>query len=144
MMEILYAVAAGLAAGAAMGILSVLGRQAGVVKADLVQVDGAFALWKMGRPATGTAVWIAGSLVHLFTSACIGLVFGLLSQAGLPVRSWAGVGIYTLLLWLGMLFSALPVAGVGFLGRKAGRLVWLEQLVLEAIYGVVFGLVLGV
>jgi hypothetical protein len=144
MTVILYAVLAGLTAGAVMGTISALGRRAGWVKADLVQVDGVFALRMLGQPVQITSIWIVGSLVHLFTSTVIGLVFGVLTWLGLPMLTWAGVAVFSLLMWLSMLFGALPVAGAGFLGSKLGRLAWLEHLLLEAIFGLVLGLMMGV
>ena len=143
-MIILSAILAGLTAGAVMGTISALGRRLGLVKADLVQVDGAFTLRRLRRPVTGNGIWVAGSLVHLLTSAGIGLAYGVLAWLGLPVLNWAGVAVFTFLLWLSMLFGALPVAGAGFLGGKAGRTAWLEHLVLEAIFGLVLGLMMGV
>ena len=43
-----------------------------------------------------------------------------------------------------MLAIALPVAGQGFSGRRIRSAVWLEQLVLHVIFGIVFWLALSV
>lgn len=44
--------------------------------------------------------------------------------------------VNTFMLWLSMLFVALPIAGQGLLGRKLGSLIWLEQIVLHIIFGI--------
>jgi hypothetical protein len=35
---------------------------------------------------------------------------------------------YVTVLWISMLFVALPVAGQGFLGKKGGKFAWVESL----------------
>ena len=45
------------------------------------------------------------------------------------------IALYMVLLWLSMLFVALPVAGHGFLGRRLGTAAWIEQLLLHMVFG---------
>jgi hypothetical protein len=51
------------------------------------------------------------------------------------VNGWL-IALYVFMLWISMLFVALPIAGQGFLGRRLGLLTWLEQLVLHVIFGI--------
>jgi len=44
------------------------------------------------------------------------------------------IGLYVALLWLSMLFIALPVVGEGFFGVKSGPYSWLEQFILHVIF----------
>jgi hypothetical protein len=37
-----------------------------------------------------------------------------------------------------MLFMALPIAGEGFLGRKSGPFIWLEQLILHVVFAILY------
>jgi hypothetical protein len=48
------------------------------------------------------------------------------------------IAICIFLFWLAMLSVALPIAGQGLLGKKAGKAVWLKQLFLKAVFGVTF------
>jgi hypothetical protein len=43
---------------------------------------------------------------------------------------------YVFILWLSMLFMALPVAGQGLLGKNLGALTWLEQIALHIVFGI--------
>jgi hypothetical protein len=46
------------------------------------------------------------------------------------------IAFYVFLLWLSMLFVALPIAGQGFLGIKLGPVTWIEQMVLHVVFGI--------
>ena len=127
---------AGVLAGAIMGILSQLGYRAGYVKSHLIAIDGAFVLRTLRRGTGPRAVYVAGVLTHLVTSAVFGAAYlGIASVAGVNPRQALPVALYTSALWLAMLVVALPVAGQGFLGRRLRSPVWLEQLVLHVIFG---------
>jgi hypothetical protein len=82
---------------------------------------------------------IIGIPVHLFTSMSFGI--GYVIPASMLtfdlLNGWL-IALYTFLLWLSMLFVALPTAGQGVLGKKLGALTWIEQMVLHIIFG--FGL----
>jgi len=72
----------------------------------------------------------------LITSGIFGSIYTAASVLlGFYSLSFGLVISYSALLWLSMLFVALPVSGQGFLGRKSGSLTWLEQLVLHSIFG---------
>ena len=82
---------------------------------------------------------LLGIPVHLLTSVCFGIgytvpvtIFNLDPQNG-----WL-LALYTFMLYLSMLFVALPTAGQGMLGRKLGPYAWLEQMVLHVVFA--FGL----
>jgi hypothetical protein len=53
-------------------------------------------------------------------------------------RSVVPIAICIFLFLLAMLFVALPIAGQGVLGKKAGKAVWLKQLFRKAVFGVTF------
>ena len=48
------------------------------------------------------------------------------------------ISIYVALLYLSMLFIALPVAGEGLFGRKSGPLAWFEQLILHVVFALLY------
>jgi len=54
------------------------------------------------------------------------------------VVSFLVISVYVALLWLSMLFIALPVAGEGFFGRKSSSLAWLEQLILYLVFSLLY------
>ena len=144
-MWILQGVLAGLVAGAIMGCVSQLGYWLGWLKSHLVVVDGEFALRKMKQKISTPAVYITGILIHLVTSIAFGIVYMVLAQVlgFAPGNKWI-MTIYILLLWLAMLLVALPVAGQGLLGKRIHRYVWLEQLILHAVFGISFWWALGI
>jgi hypothetical protein len=136
-------VVAGLIAGIIMIVVSDIGYRLKLIKGNLVIIDGAFAWRLIGGKNNPTGVYLLGMLIHLVTSLVFGLVYALLTRiVEFESRSVIYIAIYILLLWLAMLFVALPVAGQGLLGKKAGNSVWLEQLFLHAVFGIVFWLVL--
>jgi hypothetical protein len=79
---------------------------------------------------------LLGIPVHLITSVSFGVGYavpiGILAQDLL--NGWLIV-LYVLVLWLSMLFVALPIAGQGFIGKKIGSRTWIEQLVLHVFFG---------
>ncbi len=72
------------------------------------------------------------------TSGVFGAIYilaaALLGPNGVMVVSLTAISVYVGLLCLSMLFVALPVAGEGLFGRRSGSLIWLEQLILHAIF----------
>lgn len=73
------------------------------------------------------------------TSAVFGIIYaGMVRLLNVSAGSVLVILPYVVVLWMGMLFSALPVAGAGLLGRKVGPNVWAEQLVIHAVFGAVF------
>ena len=130
---------AGVVAGIIMAALSDLAYRCRIFKSSLAIIDGHFLFnvikWK---PST-TLLYTAGIPIHLVTSGIFGAVYtGATDILGLPTRSPFLVAIYFFLLWLSMLFIALPTAGQGMLGRKAGRATWFEQLILHIVFGLAY------
>jgi hypothetical protein len=101
-------------------------------------VDGEFALKLIGIKSRLGLVYTVGIAVHLITSAAFGAVLYIIAEiTDIDVTSVRVVAPYVFVLWLAMLFSALPLAGQGFLGRRLADTIWIEQLGLHVIFGVV-------
>jgi len=135
---------AGLIAGIFMGIATEIGYRLGVIKANLVIVDGSFALRLMNRPESSVAIYVLGIVVHLVTSAVFGIIYVILAKLfGFDTGLILAVVIYVFVLWIAMLFVALPVVGQGTIGKKINGIVWIEQLVLHVVFGLGFWWALG-
>ena len=136
-MPLFEGVVSGLAAGILMGLISHAGFKAGIFKSSIVIIDGMFVQQRAGLKYNENKAVFFGIPVHLFTSVSFGLAYalfiGILKLK--PVNGWM-IALYVFLLWLSMLFVALPIAGQGFLGRRLGPVTWLEQLVLHIVYGI--------
>ena len=142
-MWLVEGIVAGLVGGFAMGLVSEIGNRLGFLKSNLYVIDGSFALRMIGK-GSGTAMTYAlGIPVHLGTSAIFGLIYAALSKPiGFDMLSAGAISLYVAILWVTMLVMALPAAGQGMLGKKIGQMVWLEQVGLHAIYGVILWLIL--
>lgn len=137
-------VAAGVIAGVFMAIISVIGYLLGLLKSNLIIIDGSFAASQLGREANRTITYALGIFIHLCTSAIFGLVYSIFPRfLDFDTRLMYALAPYVFFLWLAMLFTALPVAGQGILGRKLGKLVWVEQFVLHMVFGISFWWSLG-
>jgi len=132
-------VGAAVIAGIIMAIATDIGYRLGIVRGNLLQVDGEFALKNMRiRPRT-SLIYLIGIIVHLSTSAIFGVIlFGITKAGDINASSIKLVAPYVFVLWIAMLVSALPVAGQGFLGRKLASSVWVEQFFLHAVFFAVF------
>jgi len=141
-MSIVWGFVAGVASGFFMALLSDIAYRLHFFGSSLIVVDGSFAVRMMGkdiRGQPGSLVYPLGIVIHLLTSGVFGAVYAVLTNLfHLDPGNVVFFSIYVFLLWLAMLFSALPIAGLGFLGRRAGRFTWLEQLLLHIVFGVVF------
>jgi len=143
-MSIIDGLIAGLVAGIFMILLSEIGYRLKLIKGNLVLIDGSFAWRLIGAKVNTVGIYILGIFIHLMTSLVFGLVYALLTRLVVfDFRSALAVAVYVFLLWLAMLFVALPLAGQGLLGKKAGNSVWLEQLFLHLVFGVAFWWALG-
>jgi hypothetical protein len=143
-MSIIDGLVAGLIAGIIMIVVSEIGYRLKLIKGNLVIIDGSFAWRMIVRNNNSAGIYILGILIHLVTSLVFGLVYALSTRiVEFDSRSVIPIAIYIFLLWLAMLFVALPIAGQGLFGKKAGNAVWLEQLFLHAVFGVAFWWVLG-
>jgi hypothetical protein len=127
----------GLAAGILMGLISHAGFKGGICKSSILIIDGMFVQQRAGLTYNKQQAILFGVPVHLFTSVFFGLAYAvLISIMKLElVNGWL-IALYVFMLWISMLFVALPIAGQGFLGRRLGLLTWLEQLVLHVIFGI--------
>jgi hypothetical protein len=143
----MYAVTTGFLAGAAagviMGVISHILFKLHLFNSSLITIDGAF-LFRTIKKHTGPGqIAAVGLIIHLITSAVFGALYfvvtailGISPEAAVSSRLL--IGVYVGILWLSMLFIALPIAGEGFLGRHSGRNSWFEQLVLHMIFFVVY------
>jgi hypothetical protein len=139
LMPLFEGIVAGLTAGMLMGLISHAGFKAGIFKSSLFIIDGTFVEKTLKLKGTQHTAVIIGIPVHLFTSISFGLGYvipGSILKLDL-LNGWL-IAIYTFILWLSMLFVALPTAGQGVFGKKLGALTWIEQMVLHIIFG--FGL----
>ena len=144
-MDIVYGLVAGIIAGVIMGCISQIGYWLGILKSHLIVIDGKFALRKIKMDTTTKAIYSIGIFIHLITSIIFGIIYVLIAElVGFELRSIWPVAVYVLVLWIAMLFSALPIAGQGFMGSKISRYAWLEQLVLHIFFGFSFWWALGI
>lgn len=138
-MTIAEGLIAGVIAGSFMGAASWGGHRLGWFKSNLISIDGQFATRLLRLKSTPLRTYALGIPIHLVTSAIFGIVYAGIVRV-LDVRAGSVLVIlpYVVVLWMGMLFTALPVAGAGLLGRKVGPNVWAEQLLIHAVFGAVF------
>jgi hypothetical protein len=134
---------AGVAAGLLMGFVSDVVYRCRIFRSSLLLIDGSFLIAFTKRPAPNSLLYLAGISIHLVTSAVFGAVYTLITGfLGLDPFSPGLVALYFFILWLSMLFIALPVAGQGVMGRKAHAATWFEQLILHVIFGAWYFVVL--
>lgn len=137
-MTIIEVTSAAVIAGIAMAILTGLGYRLGVIKANLLLIDGKFALNLAGIRARQPLLYVVGTAIHLVTSAVFGAIYYAVTHLfAFDPSNTLVLAVYVFLLWLAMLFIALPVAGQGLLGRHAAASAWYEQLLLHIVFGVV-------
>ncbi|MEQ8204447.1 MAG: hypothetical protein ABRQ31_11760 [Smithellaceae bacterium] len=137
-MTVIEITSAAVIAGIAMAILTGIGYRLGTIKANLLLIDGKFALNLAGIRARQPLVYAVGTAIHLVTSAVFGVVYYAVTHLfAFDPSNKLLLTAYVFLLWLAMLFIALPVAGQGLLGRRAAASAWYEQLLLHVVFGVV-------
>lgn len=139
LMLLFEGVVSGLVAGTLMGLISHAGFKLGIFKSSLFIIDGTFVQRILRLKHEAKQAVVLGIPVHLATSMSFGIGYvipGAIFKLDL-LNAWLIV-FYTFILWLSMLFVALPTAGQGFIGRKLDSLTWLEQMVLHFVFG--FGL----
>lgn len=129
----------GLVAGILMGLISHTGFRVGLFKSSLLIIDGSFVQNLLRRESETKKAVLLGIPVHLLTSVSFGI--GYIVPVTIfkldPLNGWL-IALYTFMLYLSMLFVALPTAGQGMLGRRLGPSTWLEQMVLHIVFA--FGL----
>jgi hypothetical protein len=129
---------ASIIAGIAMAILSAIGFRLEMIKANPLIIDGEFVLNLAGVKVRQPLVSIIGTAVHLVTSAIFGAAYFVVTYMfDFDPANAIALAAYVFLLWLAMLFVALPVAGQGLMGRRAAASTWYEQLLLHAVFGFV-------
>ncbi len=139
MFSLISGLVAGVLAGIAMGIVSDLAYRLKIFKSSLFVVDGNFLFRFSGSQPSQKQLYAAGIPIHLVTSGVFGAVYGLgTSVLSLNPFSTSLIALYFFLLWLSMLFIALPVAGQGMAGRNAHPATWVEQLILHAVFGIAY------
>jgi hypothetical protein len=136
-MPFFNAIAAGLAAGILMGMISHAGFKSGIFKSSLFIIDGTFVqhILRLKRESKKAVLW--GIPVHLLTSMSFGIGYVVpITILKLDLLNVQLITLYIFVLWLSMLFVALPIAGQGLLGRNLGSLTWLEQIVFHIFFGI--------
>lgn len=135
-MTALAIVKAAIWAGILMGLASEVGNRIDLFSSNLFLIDGEFTLKKAGIKGEKAMTMGVGIVVHLMTSAAFGVLYLIFTGIfSLHAASLKIIFLYVFLLWLAMLFIALPIAGQGVLGNKIGKSVWLEQLILHVVFG---------
>jgi hypothetical protein len=136
-MPLFEGLVSGLTAGILMGLISHAGFKAGILKSSILIIDGIFVQQRAGLKYNKQQAVLFGVPVHLFTSVSFGLAYAVLVSIlkVKPINGWL-IALYVLMLWVSMLFVALPIAGQRFLGRRLGPVTWLEQLALHIVYGI--------
>jgi hypothetical protein len=130
---------AGLVGGVLMGFVSEIGYRLKLFQMGLITTDGAFAAKMFGLKTAPKIIYSLGIPIHLATGVAFGLGYGILCLVfALEPQVLSTLVIYTFFLWLCMLLIALPIAGQGFMGHKAGRRVWWEQFLVHLLFGAGF------
>jgi len=136
MMIIVEGVIAGILAGVLMGLASEACFRVRLFKSSLILVDGEFLFRTLNMKPGDRTRYIVGTVIHLITSGVFGGIYIAATHlVALTPLSALLVSIYFFVLWLSMLLIALPIAGQGLLGRKAGSATWFEQLTLHIVFG---------
>jgi len=139
MHDIITGFLAGAAAGVIMGVVSHILFKLHVFRSSLIVIDGSFLFRTTGKRAGPGPVAAAGLIIHLVTSGVFGAVYFVATAIlgmgpAQAADSLVLIGLYIAVLWLSMLFVALPIAGEELLGRRSGRYAWLEQLALHVLF----------
>jgi uncharacterized membrane protein YagU involved in acid resistance len=109
----------------------------GIFKSSILVIDGMFVQQRAGFNYGKQHVLLFGVPVHLFTSISFGLAYAvLIGILKLELVDGWQIALYVFMLWLSMLFVALPIAGEGSLGKRLGPFTWLEQLALHIVFGI--------
>jgi hypothetical protein len=130
-------VVSGLAAGILMGLISHIGFKSGIFRSSIFIIDGTYVQKILRLKQEADKALLLGVPVHLFTSMSFGIGYVVpVSLLKLDLLNGWLTAFYVFILWLSMLFMALPVAGQGLLGKNLGTLTWLEQIALHIVFGI--------
>lgn len=136
----------GALAGVIMGLLSHILFILRIFKSSLILIDGSFLVKSLKLGFGFGFLFCAGLVVHLMTSGIFGALYfiaaALFGVPGTEAMRFGWISVYVALLWLSMLFIALPIAGEGILGRRSGKFSWLEQLLLHIVFYLLYCLFL--
>ena len=136
-MLVFQGIISGLFGGILMGVVSEAFYRFGFFKSSIFIIDGSFVKRFMKRRDDKINTYLFGIPAHLMTSISFGLIYMVATYIlKLDPHSILILWSYVTVLWISMLFVALPVAGQGFLGKKGGKFAWIEQLVLHIVYGI--------
>jgi len=137
MIMIIKGIGAGILAGILMGLVSEVLFRMRLFKSSLILIDSEFFFRAIKIKSGFVGHYIIGTIIHLITSGVFGGIYIIGTiLVSLNAYSVLLIAIYFFILWLSMLFIALPVAGQGLMGRKAGPFTWFEQLVLHCVFGI--------
>lgn len=136
-MIVLQGILAGLVGGILMAAVSEAFYRLGTFKSNILIIDGSFVTRFLKKRADTINTYLFGIPVHLLTSSTFGAIY----MSGTHILKWNPRSVwilypYVTVLWISMLFVALPVAGQGLLGRKGSRFAWAEQLFLHIVFGI--------
>jgi hypothetical protein len=130
-------VVSGLAAGILMGLISHIGFKSGIFRSSIFIIDGTYVQKILRLKQEADKALLLGVPVHLFTSMSFGIGYVVpVSLFKLDLLNGWLTAFYVFILWLSMLFVALPTAGQGVWGRKLGSVTWIEQMALHMVFGV--------
>ena len=136
-MLLVKGIIAGLVAGILMGLLSHAGFKIGMFRSSLFIIDGNFIQKFLHFKHHEKNIVLLGIPVHLLTSISFGVGYVMpISILDLDLLNGWLIALYVSILWISMLFVALPVAGQGILGKKIGSHTWIEQLLLHVVFGI--------
>lgn len=136
-MPLFEGIVSGLTAGILMGLISHAGFTAGIFKSSILIIDGSFVQHKLRLKHEANKAVLLGIPVHLLTSISFGIGYVVpVSLLKLDLLNGYFIALYCFMLWLSMLFVALPIAGQGFLGRRLGPVIWIEQMLLHVVFGI--------
>lgn len=135
---------AGFLATTVMTVLMMLAKGMGMMEKMEVKMDLPKMLGEMifGNEATGGKVKMAGLIMHLTIGSMLGGGFGYLVAKNLFFEaSITSAFIFSVILWLVMMFMTLPMMGKGIFGGKLGSVkkVGMMTLMLHLVYGASLG-----
>ena len=137
--KIIQGIFAGFLAGIIMGLASECLYRLKIFKSSLLLVDGMFFIRSIRIKPSDAALYAAGIPIHLITSSVFGGIYIIISAIlKIDALSPYVISFYFFIMWLSMLFIALPVAGQGMLGERLHRSTWLEQLALHIVFGITY------
>ena len=140
MNKVLSALAAGFAGTLVMSLMMIIKKVTGVMPdIDPLAMATQMAHQKIGLP---DAVWVGWVLHFLIGSVFYAVPFAFVRDL-LPGHSVVKGVSYGVILWLGMMLIAMPMAGQGLFGLALGPPAPVMTLVLHLAYGVTTALVFG-